>query len=104
MRTTINIQSTAPADLARQLRSLAKKLDADALTPGADIRLDNMRVQVAAPQEHDIRAFARERGIPVGTRGRFSRELLKEYHAHQTRSAVAKLAAKKRKEKSLQDA
>lgn len=107
MRTTLNIKHSAPEDLARQLRSLAAKIDAATLTPGADLKVGNVRVQVAEVQEADIRAFARERGIPVGTRGRFSKELQEAFAAHQARSQRSKEAAAKRraaKEAELQEA
>ncbi len=82
MRTTINLNSK---NLARDLRSLAAKIDADALVAGADLKIGPARIQVAVPQESDIRAFARERGIPVGTRGRYSKELQDAYAAHLAR-------------------
>lgn len=91
-RTTINLNS---ANLARDLRSLAAKIDAEDLTPGADFKIGNARVQVAVPQESDIRAFARERGIPVGSRGRYSKTLLDAFAAHQKEQRAAKRAAAK---------
>ena len=104
MRTTVNIKHTSNADLAKHLRSLAAKLDADAITPGADLTIGNVRVQVATPQESDIRAWARAnadklaaKGITVGGRGRYSKALQDEYAAHLARSQRAKQAAADRK-------
>lgn len=104
MRTTLNIKHTSNADLAKHLRSLAAKLDADAITPGADITVGNVRVQVATPQESDIRAWARAneaklaaKGITVGGRGRYSKALQDEYAAHLARVERAKASAAKRK-------
>ena len=82
MRSTINVQFSSAADLARELRSLAAKVSADDITPGADFERGNARVQVHTPQESDIRAFARAQGISVGTRGRYSKELQEAYAAH----------------------
>lgn len=86
MRTTLSVKHATPADLAKNLRSLAAKLDADALKPGADLVVGNTRVQVAT-QESDIRAWARaneaaliEQGIPpVAGRGRYSKALQDAY-------------------------
>lgn len=85
MRTTINISHTSGADLAKSLRSAAAKIEADLLTPGADLKIGNVRVQVAETQESDIRAFARAKGIEVGSRGRYSKELQTAYAAHLAR-------------------
>lgn len=112
MRTTLNIKHSSPADLAKQLRSAAAKIDADALTPGADIVIGNARVQVAEQQESPIRAWARAnadklaaKGITVGSRGRYSAELIAEYEAHQARSQRAKdAAAARRAERELANA
>ena len=82
-RITLSTTQTAPEQFARELRSLAAKVDAGALTPGADLKIGNTRVQVAVPQEDPIRKFAREQGIPVGTRGRFSKALIEAFEAHQ---------------------
>lgn len=82
-RITLNTKVTSPADLAKHLRSVAAKLDVSDLTPGADITVGNTRIQVAETQESDIRAFARENGIPVGSRGRYSKELQERFAAHQ---------------------
>lgn len=89
MRTTLSVKHATPAELAKNLRSLAAKLDADALTPGADIVIGNTRVQVAT-QESDIRAWARaneaaliKQGIPpVRGRGRYSKALQDAYAKH----------------------
>lgn len=82
-RTTINVKHNSKADLERQLESMLRKVRAGDLTPGADLTFGNTRVQVATPQEDPIRAFARAQGIPVGSRGRFSKELIAAYEAHQ---------------------
>lgn len=105
-RSVINIKHTDPKDLAKQLRSLAAKIDTDAVKPGADFRIGNARVQVAESQENEIRAFARANGIPVGTRGRFSADLIAKYDAHlKAEKAAKRLAAKTRKAaKALVDA
>jgi hypothetical protein len=104
MRTTVNIKHTSNADLAKHLRSLAAKLDADAITPGADLTIGNVRVQVAEQQESDIRAWARAnadklaaKGITVGSRGRYSQALLDEYGHYLARRRRAKAAAETRK-------
>ena len=89
MRTTLSIKHSTPADLSKNLRSLAAKLDADALKPGADLTIGNTRLQVAT-QESDIRAWARAneaaliaQGIPpVAGRGRYSKPLQDAYAAH----------------------
>ena len=97
-RSVINIKHSNPADLAKQLRSLAAKIDADAVKPGADFRIGSARVQVAESQESDIRAFARSQGIEVGSRGRYSQKLIEAYQAHLKDERTAKrLAAKARK-------
>ena len=97
-RSVINIKHINPADLSKQLRSLAAKIDADAVKPGADFRIGSARVQVAESQESEIRAFARANDIPVGSRGRFSRDLIERYEAHLKSERTAKrLAAKARK-------
>lgn len=89
MRTTLSVKHTTPSDLAKNLRSLAAKIDAEALKPGADIVIGNTRVQVAT-QESPIRAWARAneaalilQGIePVRGRGRYSKALQDAYEAH----------------------
>lgn len=97
-RSTLNIKHNSPADLARQLRSVAAKLDTGDIVPGADLVIGNTRIQVAVPQESDIRRFARENNIPVGTRGRYSKELQERFAAHQKAERAAKReAAKTRK-------
>lgn len=97
-RSVINIKHSNPADLAKQLRSVAAKLDAGDVIPGADFRIGNARIQVAETQESEIRAYARANGIAVGTRGRFSKDLLDAYAAHLKNERTAKrLAAKARK-------
>lgn len=93
-RFTLNAKST-PETLARDLRSLAAKIDASALTPGNDITVGNIRVQVAVPQESPIRAFARANGFAVGTRGRYSKALQDAYAAHVKAEKVAKAEARK---------
>ncbi|UVG35078.1 Lsr2-like DNA bridging protein [Microbacterium phage Cece] len=95
MRTTLNVKHTSPADLAKQLRSLAAKIDADALTPGADLKIGSTRVQVAEKRESDIRAFARAQGIPVGSRGRYSAELIEAWEKHQRLTEARREAGKK---------
>ena len=82
-RITTSITATTPEEFKREVRSLAAKLDIADLTPGADITIGNTRIQVAVPQESDIRAFARANGIAVGTRGRYSKELIAAFSAHQ---------------------
>lgn len=94
MRSTLNIKHGSAADLAKSLRSLAAKIDADALVPGADIVIGNVRVQVAVPQVSDIRAFARENGYPVGTRGRYSKSLIEAFEAHKREVAAEQKAAR----------
>ena len=96
-RITINTKVSSPSDLAKSLRSLAAKIDADALTPGADVTIGNTRVQVAETQESPIRAFARAKGIEVGSRGRYSKELLDAFAKHEARSQASKDAAAKRR-------
>ena len=105
MRTTLSIKHSTPADLSKNLRSLAAKLDADALKPGADLTIGNTRLQVAT-QESDIRAWARAneatltaQGIPpVAGRGRYSKALQDAYAAHLKAERKAKReAAKARK-------
>lgn len=83
MRTIVNIQHSSAADLARNLRSAAAKIDAGDIVPGADFKVGNVRVQVAVPQESPIRAFARANGFPVGSRGRYSKELIEAFEAHE---------------------
>jgi hypothetical protein len=89
-RTTINLNSK---NLARDLRSLAAKIDADSLTPGADLKIGNARVQVAQVQESDVRAFARAQGLPVGSRGRISAEVQAAFAAHKKAERKAKREA-----------
>jgi len=93
MRTTLNVKHSNAADLAKHLRSLAAKIDADALTPGADLKVGNVRVQVAAQQESDVRGFLRSQGIPVGSRGRISQEHQDLYKAHLKAERKAKREA-----------
>lgn len=81
-RITLNVQATDSVSLAKALRSAAAKLTAEDITPGADVKVGGVRIQVATPQVQDIRAFARENGIPVGTRGRYSKELIAAFEAH----------------------
>lgn len=83
MRSTLNIKHNTPADLAKALRSAAAKIELDQIVPGADIRVGAVRVQVAVPQENDIRAFARANGFKVGTRGVISNEVKAAFAAHQ---------------------
>ncbi len=90
MRTTLNIKHSNPADLAKHLRSLAAKIDADTIVPGADLQVGTARVQVAQVQESDIRAFARANGLPVGSRGRISQEVQDAFKAHQRAERKAK--------------
>lgn len=97
-RITINTKVGTPAELAKHLRSVAAKLDASELVPGADLKIGSSRIQVAEAQESPIRRFARENGIPVGTRGRFSQELQDRYAAHlKAQRAEKREAAKARK-------
>lgn len=97
-RFTINTKAETPSDLARAFRSAAAKLDAADLTPGSDVKVGNLRIQVAEVQESPIRAFARAEGIPVGARGRFSQELQDRYAAHlKAERKAAREAAKARK-------
>ena len=97
-RITLNTKVTSPTELAKHLRAVAAKLDAVALTPGADLTIGNTRIQVAEAQESPIRAFAREHGIPVGSRGRFSKELQEAFAEHKRAERAAKReAAKARK-------
>ena len=113
MRTTLNIKHSSPADLAKQLRSAAAKIDAAALTPGADLIIGNTRVQVAVPEESDIRAWARAnadalaaQGIPpVAGRGRYSKALQDAYAAHlKTERKAKRDAAKARREAAKAEA
>lgn len=92
-RITLSTTSTAPAEFARELRSLAAKIDLDSLAPGADIKIGNTRVQVATPQVSDIRQFAIDNGYQVGGRGRYSKELLEAFAAHQKAERKAKREA-----------
>lgn len=104
MRIAINTKDIATAaDLQRVLRSAAAKLDADALTPGADFEVGNVRVQVADKQVSDIRAFAHKFEFPVGSRGRYSKLLTEAWDIYSTApdkrkvlSQVRKLAAEAR--------
>lgn len=100
-RTTINLNSS---NVARDLRSLAAKIEADALVPGADFKIGNARVQVAQVQESDIRAFARAQGLPVGSRGRISAEVqkaFKEHKAAERKAAREARAARKAAKESV---
>lgn len=94
-RITLNTKVSTPAELAKHLRSVAAKLDASELTPGADLTIGNTRIQVAESQESPIRAFAREKGIPVGARGRFSKELQEAFATHEKAERAAKRNASK---------
>ena len=53
-----------------------------------------------APSASEVRAWARDKGLPVGTRGRLSPELLDAFHAEQsaasTKEQPAVHAAKER--------
>jgi hypothetical protein len=82
MRITLNVQAATPADLQKALRSAAAKITPEDITPGADVKVGNVRVQVATPKVADIRQFARDNDIPVGTRGRFSKDLQERYAAY----------------------
>jgi len=95
MRTTLNIKHSSPADLARALRSAAAKIDAGDITPGADITVGSVRVQVAVPQESEKRAWARANGYPVGSRGRYSKALEEAYAAHVASEKAARAAERK---------
>jgi hypothetical protein len=95
MRTTLNIKHSSPADLAKALRSAAAKIDADSIKPGADIKVGNVRVQVAEVQENDIRAFLRSQGLPVGSRGVISNEYKALFAAHNAEVRKAKREAAK---------
>jgi hypothetical protein len=103
MRSTLNIQHSSAADLARALRSAAAKIELGDIVPGADITVGNVRVQVATPQESPIRAFARANGFEVGSRGRYSKALQEAYAAHEKAERKAKrdAAAARRAEKAL---
>ncbi len=105
-RSILNIKHNSNADLAKHLRSVAAKLDADLIKPGADLTIGNVRIQVAEQQESDIRAWARAneaaltaQGIaPVAGRGRYSKALQDAYAAHLKAERKAKReAAKARK-------
>lgn len=102
-RSTLNIKHNSPADLARQLRSVAAKLDTGDIIPGADLTIGNTRIQVAEVQESPIRAFAREQGIPVGARGRFSQELQDAFAAHQ-RELRKQIRAERKAQRELANA
>ena len=105
-RITLNTKVSSPAELAKHLRSVAAKLDAEALTPGADLTIGNTRIQVAEAQESPIRAFARAQGIPVGARGRYSKELQEKFAEHQRAERKAKrdAAAARKAERELANA
>ena len=92
-RFTLNIQANSAADLQKALRSAAAKISADDLTPGADVKVGNVRIQVATPQVQDIRQFALDNGIPVGKRGRYSKDLQERYAAHLKAQRAEKRAA-----------
>lgn len=97
-RSTINISFNSKASLVREIATLQTelaKIRASDIVPGADLKVGNVRVQVAEVQESPIRAFARAEGIPVGSRGRFSQELQERYAAHLKAEAKAKRAARK---------
>jgi hypothetical protein len=97
-RITFSITNTPASDIPRVVRSFAAKVDIDALKPGADVTLGNVRVQVAVPQESPIRAFARANGFEVGSRGRYSKTLIEAFEANQKAQRAAKReAAKARK-------
>lgn len=109
MRTILNVKHSSPADLAKNLRSLAAKIDTEALTSGADFSIGSTRVQVAEQQEAPIRAWARENaeslaaeGITVGGRGRFSKALTDRYEAHLKAQRKAKRDAAKAKREARQ--
>lgn len=74
--------STSADSLAKTLRSIAARVDASALVPGADIEVNGVRIQVADKQVSDIRAWALANGYEVGTRGRYSKTLTDAYAAH----------------------
>jgi hypothetical protein len=80
-RITFSITNTPADKIPSVVRSFAAKVDIDSLQPGADITVGNVRVQVATPKVADIRQFARDNDIPVGTRGRFSKDLQERYAA-----------------------
>ena len=84
IRIVTNFKADNATDVARTLRSLAAKLDAGALVPGADFKVGEARVQVAEKTESPERAFARKFGFPVGARGRFSPEVLHAFEIYNT--------------------
>lgn len=96
MRITINTKNISDvAELQRALRSAAARLDADALTPGADFEVGNVRVQVADTTISDVRTFAHKYGFPVGKRGRYSAALADAWEVYSNaadkRSVVAEI-------------
>jgi hypothetical protein len=93
-RITLSTKNTGAEGFARELRSLAAKIDAGDLTPGATLTVGNTRIKVAVPQEHPVRKFARENGFEVGSRGRFSADLLAAYEAHKRAERKAKREAR----------
>ena len=103
MRFTINTKAQTPAELAKSLRSAAAKLDADAITPGADVTVGNLRIQVADKQVSDIRQFGIDNGFTVGARGRYSAELVGAFAAHQKaeRKAAREARAARKAEREL---
>jgi len=105
-RITFSITNTPADKIPAVLRSFAAKVDIDALAPGSDITLGDVRVQVATPQESPIRAFARANGFEVGSRGRYSKALQEAYAAHVKAEKAAKTAERKaaREAKALANA
>ena len=100
-RITINIKGGLTKAQARAL-----KVNVEDLTPGADIKVGNARVQVAQVQENDVRAFLRSEGIPVGSRGRISAEHQALFEAHKKAERKAKreaAAARKAEREAAQE-
>lgn len=93
MRTTINIKHTSGSDFAKTLRSLAAKVEASEVVPGADLKVGNARVQVATPKIGDIRQWAVENGYQIGGRGVIANSIKEAYAAAKREANAAKRAA-----------
>ena len=100
-RITFSITNTPAEDIQRTLRSFAAKVDIEALKPGADVTLGNVRVQVSTPQVNDLRAWARENGYEVGTRGVIADHIKEAFEQAKRDARKAKReAAKARREEN----
>lgn len=97
MRYTINTKAETNAALAKALRSAAAKLDAADLTPGSDVQVGNLRIQVAESQISEKRIWLAANGFEVGSRGRYSAAQDDAWEKHEARVQRAKDAAAKRR-------